>query len=77
MGHMSDTAEQRLIPTGAAARALGIDRSTLTRWAAAGLTTPAGKTAGGHMRWNLEHLRRQLVELQAADALGGHADDHR
>ena len=61
--HMSET---RLVPTGAAARALGIDRSTLTRWAAAGLAKPAVRTAGGHMRWDIEALRSQLEALQAA-----------
>lgn len=67
MNRMSETTEPRLVTTGAAARALGIDRSTLTRWAAAGLATPAIRTAGGHMRWDLEHLRGQLIKLQAAD----------
>ncbi len=60
---MSETPEQRLVTTGAAARALGIDRSTLTRWAAAGVTKPAVRTAGGHMRWDLDQLRRQLDAL--------------
>ena len=64
---MSDTSERRLVTTGAAARALGIDRSTLTRWAAAGVTRPAVRTAGGHMRWDLDQLRAQLAALQAAD----------
>lgn len=67
---MSETPEQRLVTTGAAARALGIDRSTLTRWAAAGVTKPAVRTAGGHMRWDLDQLRDQLAELQATDARG-------
>ncbi len=65
---MSDTAEQRLIPTGPAARAVGIDRSTLTRWAAAGLVKPVVKTAGGHMRWDVEQLRRQLEDLTVHEA---------
>jgi len=63
--------EQRLVTTGAAARALGIDRSTLTRWAAAGVTKPAVRTAGGHMRWDLDRLREQLAALQPADVDGG------
>ena len=58
-----------LVSTGAAARALGIDRSTLTRWAASGLVTPANKTAGGHMRWNLVRLQAQL------DALSSEGED--
>lgn len=52
-------APSRLVSTGEAAAALGIDRSTLSRWANAGLVTPAWRTAGGHMRWDLEQLQDQ------------------
>lgn len=45
--------------TGEAAKALGIARATLQRWANSGLVTPAWRTAGGHMRWDLEDLQRQ------------------
>jgi len=51
----------KLITTGAAARELGIDPSTLSRWAAAGTVTPASRTAGGHLRWNLDQLRTDLA----------------
>ncbi|HYZ08486.1 MAG TPA: MerR family transcriptional regulator [Pseudonocardiaceae bacterium] len=48
--------------TGQAARELGIDPSTLARWARTGLAAPDFTTAGGHMRWDVERLREQLRE---------------
>jgi DNA-binding transcriptional MerR regulator len=50
----------RYITTGEAARAIGISSATLTRWAAAGIVTPAERTAGGHFRWDMTSLRAQL-----------------
>lgn len=50
----------RYITTGDAARSLGISSATLTRWAAAGIVTPAERTAGGHFRWDMTSLRAQL-----------------
>lgn len=58
--------EIELVTTGAAARVLGIDRSTLTRWADAGVVTPKSRTLGGHMRWNIDDLRRQIAAVQSA-----------
>lgn len=55
----------QLVTTGAAARALGIDRSTLNRWAEAGAVTPASRTIGGHMRWDLDRLRAEIAAVQA------------
>ena len=52
--------EQRLITTGSAARALGIDPATLWRWYQAGRVRPAWVTPGGHARWDLADLWRQL-----------------
>jgi len=52
--------ERRLITTGKAARALGIDPATLWRWYQAGTIRPAWVTPGGHARWDLDDLRRQL-----------------
>jgi 8-oxo-dGTP pyrophosphatase MutT (NUDIX family) len=51
-----------LVPTGEAARFLGVDPTTLTRWAHAGQVRPARRTAGGHFRWNLDDLASQLEE---------------
>jgi RyR domain/MerR family regulatory protein len=56
----------RYITTGPAARALGISTATLTRWAAAGLVTPAERTAGGHYRWDLTALRAEVRRLPGA-----------
>jgi DNA-binding transcriptional MerR regulator len=50
----------RYTTTGDAARALGISSATLTRWTAAGIVTPAERTAGGHFRWDMASLRAQL-----------------
>jgi len=52
----------RLVATGEAARELGIDRTTLARWADAGLVTPTSRTLGGHLRWDLDDLRRQIAK---------------
>jgi len=58
---------ERLVPTGDAARAIGVGRSTLARWMAEGLVKPALVTPGGHARWDVDDLRRQLAELQERD----------
>jgi excisionase family DNA binding protein len=55
--------EEPLVSTAEAARALNVDRATLSRWAKAGHVRPAQKTIGGHMRWNLEELRRQVRSI--------------
>ncbi|PXY21444.1 MerR family transcriptional regulator [Prauserella muralis] len=49
--------------TGEAARAIGVERSTLARWARDGRVTPARRTVGGQYRWNLDDLERQVDEL--------------
>lgn len=59
--------EPRLISTAQAARALGIDRSTLARWTQQGIVKPAWTTPGGQHRWDLEDLRRQLREARQRD----------
>jgi predicted site-specific integrase-resolvase len=53
-----------LVPTGDAAKALGISRGTLVRWWQAGDVTPALVTVGGQARWDVEDLRRQLKALR-------------
>jgi DNA-binding transcriptional MerR regulator len=49
-----------LVATGVAAKALGVAHSTLARWWAEGLVTPALVTPGNHARWDVEDLRAQL-----------------
>lgn len=55
--------ERRLVRTADAARVLGIDPSTLTRWARGGLVTPVLITVGGQRRWDVDDLRAQLARL--------------
>jgi excisionase family DNA binding protein len=54
----------KLVSTGEAARAIGVSARTLAGWAQQGVVTPALTTAGGHYRFNLDDLRRQLRELR-------------
>src|ERR1035441_5999190 len=44
-----------------AAADVGVDPETLRRWVRAGKVTPTMRTAGGHYRWNVDDLRRQLA----------------
>lgn len=62
------TEGRRLVSTGEAAQHLGVDRSTLGRWVAAGTVTPTRRTAGGQYRWDLDDLDRQLAALERGDA---------
>ena len=50
------------VPTATAARALNVTKSTLLRWMRQGIVTPVSTTVGGHHRWNVDDLRRQLRE---------------
>ncbi|WP_104480748.1 MerR family DNA-binding transcriptional regulator [Actinokineospora auranticolor] len=60
----------RLVSTGDAARELGISRETLRAWWRAGLVTPASETVGGHARWDVDQLQRDLRALrQRGDGL--------
>ena len=54
-----------LVSTGVAARSLGVDRTTLGRWAKSGVVKPAVRTAGGHLKWDIEDLREQLRTIGA------------
>jgi 8-oxo-dGTP diphosphatase len=56
----------RNLSTGAAAAMLDVTQNTLLRWMRAGIVTPASTTAGGHHRWNINDLRRQVTEHIAA-----------
>lgn len=57
--------KRRLLSSGQAADELGIDRSTLWRAVKAGDITPTEVTPGGHLRFDLDDLRRQIRELAA------------
>jgi hypothetical protein len=56
-----------LVPTGVAAKAIGVDRGTLVRWWQQGLVEPVYVTPGGHGRWNVDQLRRDLRALRQRD----------
>jgi 8-oxo-dGTP diphosphatase len=45
------------------ARAVGFSRNTLLRWAREGKVTPAVRSPGGHVRWDVADLERQLRRL--------------
>lgn len=62
---MEATPRPKLVSTGEAARIIGVDRSTLGRWVAEGIVTPASRTAGGHLRWDIDQLERQLSQRNA------------
>lgn len=53
-----------LVPTADAAKAVGVDRRTLQKWVSKGWVTPTLTTAGGHHRWDIEDLKRQLRERE-------------
>lgn len=57
----------RLVSTGEAARAVGVHVRTLQEWAQKGIVTPANYTAGGHARWDVEDLLKQLREQRQRD----------
>jgi len=59
---------KNLVTTGAAARELGISAATLTRWVKSGKVAPAETTAGGHFRWHMASLRRQVAYSRDPDA---------
>lgn len=50
----------KLVPTGVAAKAVGVDRGTLHRWWTEGTAVPALVTPGGHARWDVADLVKQL-----------------
>ncbi len=50
------------MPTGDAARDLGVNIRTLQLWVSQGLVKPDVYTPGGHMRWDVDRLREHLRE---------------
>jgi DNA-binding transcriptional MerR regulator len=56
-------AEPRLLPSGDAARAVGVSPRTLQRWVREGLIKPTERTAGGQYRWLVDDLREQIRAL--------------
>lgn len=60
---------RKLLGTNAAARELGVNRATLWRWAQQGVVTPVWATAGGHLRWDVNDVRRQLADRKEASIM--------
>lgn len=54
---------ERLISTGEVAKALGLSRSSIARYAADGRLTPELVTPGGQYRWDLESVKAELRKL--------------
>jgi DNA-binding transcriptional MerR regulator len=57
----------KLVSTGVAAKAVGVSRQTLSRWAQEGLVTPRLITAGGQARWSIDDLMTELRALRERD----------
>jgi excisionase family DNA binding protein len=55
---------ERYVTTAEAARVLGVDRSTVSRYVRAGWLVPTRVLPSGHYRWLLSDLERQLKELR-------------
>jgi len=64
-----------LINTNELAQQLGVAASTVRYYRSAGRISPARQTPGGHARWSLEQVRRQLAEPTAA-AITGLTEEH-
>lgn len=58
---------RKLIGSGEAAAALGINARTLQRWWSEGMVEPEIVTAGGQARWDLEKLKEQLRARRRRD----------
>jgi excisionase family DNA binding protein len=54
----------KLATTEEAARSVNVTTRTLHRWINAGIVKPTDRTIGGHYRWDLEDLQRQVREYQ-------------
>lgn len=60
----------KLATTEEAARAVNVTTRTLHRWINAGTVKPTDRTVGGHYRWDIDDLRRQVREHQQRRAEG-------
>ena len=59
-----------LLNTNELAQQLGVAASTVRYYRSAGRISPARQTPGGHARWSLEQVRRQLAERPVAANTG-------
>lgn len=58
----------KLVPTGAAATSINEPDEKLRRWWRSGLVEPELVTPGGHARWNVPELRKQVRKLRDGEA---------
>ena len=65
-----------LLNTNDLAQQLGVAASTVRYYRSSGRISPARQTPGGHARWSLEQVRRQLAEPAAAAAITGLTEEH-
>jgi DNA-binding transcriptional MerR regulator len=56
--------QRRYVTTTQAAEELGIPASTLRHWILKYDLRPADRTLGGHYRWDVDDLRRQIEALK-------------
>lgn len=59
--------EAELVSVTAAARAVGVSRSTLWRWINKGLIRPHARTAGRHLRFDVQRLRSEVSAITDLD----------
>jgi predicted site-specific integrase-resolvase len=52
-----------MLTTAEAARVVGIHRKTLSAYVGRGWIKPTLRLPSGHMRWEIDDLKRQLREL--------------
>lgn len=57
-------AKRKLLTSGQLADELGISPGTVARYARKGWLVPAETTMGGHLRWDLDDVRRQMDVLR-------------
>lgn len=56
--------QRKLLRPSQVAAALGVNPATVSRWVQSGTLVPAERTAGGHARFILDDVRRQLAEAR-------------
>jgi predicted site-specific integrase-resolvase len=64
-----------MLTTTEAAAAVNVHRKTLSKYVADGLIKPTLRLPTGHMRWELDDLKRQLRELDARRTGGDQEGD--
>ncbi len=57
----------RLLTTGEVAKELGVSHAAVLAWVRDGKLSPTLTTPGGHHRFDLDDVRRQLRELRQRD----------